>query len=265
LSAPSILSKTEAVLAGLRHGQPEQITEALEGYASEERTPLRRFVRPQANAMLAAQSGARDPEGRWVGALGNGHWYAAQVALLGTASRSHALRQRTMDGPVARDLLPRLFPDDLPLFVTAFSERFLTDPKAWDGNRGIEAMFDWAQRGLIAPPVHQGAVLALICWAPRPSLWGYLHSHPVLIRTTLPALFDVPGVRGASAAQRDEGGLGGRLDRYVIPRLIREGAWTRAETLEWCTRALNVPRSEYEYRWFRGLHDRIAVERRRPN
>lgn len=247
-----------ALLAALEVGDHAAIVELLEPFPAQERTALRRSVTGSAKAILGAPGGARDPEGRWRGALRNRHGVAAETALLATASLSQALRQRTLDGPVARDHLPRLFPDDLPDFVESFSARFLTNPRAWDGNRGIEAIFDWAQSGLVAPPTQRGAVLALICWAAWPSPWEYLHQRPVLLRTTLPRLFEVPGVKGASAAQRDETGPAPRLDSTVIPRLIREGEWHRDEVLAWCETALSVERSEYEKRWFRALAERVA-------
>lgn len=255
----SLPDATSALLAALQRGDHDAVVELLEPFPAQERTALRRSVMWSANAILGAPTGARDPEGRWRGALSGRHLYAAQTALLATASLPQALRQRTFDGPVARDHLPRLFPEDLPAFVEAFSTRFLTNPKAWDGNRGIEAMFDWAQSGLVEPPTQQGAVLILICWAAWPSPRAYLRRRPVLLRTTLPRLFETPGIKGASAAQRDDTGPGPRLDASVIPWLIREGEWQRDEVLAWCRTALAVERSEYEHRWFRALAGRVAT------
>ncbi|MER7796047.1 hypothetical protein [Microbacterium sp. NPDC096154] len=251
-----------AVLDALRNGRATQVVELLERFPPEQRSAIRGGVTGTASAILSAPSGSTHPDRLWRGPLRSGHWHAAQTALLATATVPQALRLRTFDGPVATEHIPRLFPGDLPAFVDAFSTRYLSNPKAWDGNRGIEAMFDWAERGLIEAPTQQGAVLILICWAPRPSLWSFLQRHPRAIRTTLPRVFEVPGIKGASAAQRDEAGPAPRLDRYVIPRLIREGHWTRDEVLSWCATALDMPRSEYEHRWFRALQDRISAMKR---
>ncbi|WP_309069241.1 hypothetical protein [Microbacterium sp.] len=241
----------------LREGRPDAVADTLEPIAVDDRIAFRKGVRDAADGILGAAGGSRDPSRRWRGVLRSGHYAAAQVALLGTSSLSRATQIGALDTNVAADYIPRLFPDDLDAFVEAYALRFLTNPKAWDRNRGIEAIFDWAQRGIIAPPLQQGAALMLICWAPGPSLWSYLQQHPVTIHTTLPQIFHVPGIKGASAAQRDAARPGSRLDGYVIPRLIREHSWNRDDVLRWCETALLVPRSAYEQRWFQALRQRV--------
>lgn len=158
----------------------------------------------------------------------------------------------------------QIFPAGLTEVADEWSDRYHRNPKAWDRIRGLEAMFDWADRGLIEPPMRPGAVLLLITGVPKTlyakDLLRYLVERPVLLDTTLPALFTTPGIKGASAAQRDaeadDGGLGG----YVIPELIRLGHWDRAQVLAWCETALAVPRSEYEYRWFRQLRAKLVAD-----
>lgn len=239
--------------------------ELFENLDHDDRQSLRTTVTTTARAIQYGQGGSRDEARRWVGELRSGHDLAAQIALLATSSLTQACRMGGLDSTVARDCLPSLFPHDLPQFVNAYATRFLSDPKAWDRNVGIDAMFDWAQQGLIAPPTQHGAVLVLLCWAPGPSAWTYIRKHPVTITTTLPRLFDVPGIKGASAAQHDETAVGGRYDNYVIPRLIRECHWQRDDVLTWCDRALAVPRSAYEYRWFHSRAHRISALTHSPN
>lgn len=95
-----------------------------------------------------------------------------------------------------------------------------------------------------------------------PSAWTYIRKHPVASTTTLPRLFDVPGIRGASAAQHDETAVGVQYYSYVISRLFREGHWQRDEVLTWCDRALAARLSDYECRWFRNLTQRISALKR---
>lgn len=185
------------------------------------------------------------------------------VRLIAASGPAAAAKVNTLDLRVARDMVPRLFPGDLAVFVEEWSARFARRPRVVDANRGIEAMFDWAHRGLIPPPAQQGAVLALISWAAQSAgthLLRYLEARPVLIRTTLPLLFQVPGVKGASAAQTDESNLdryGHGLRTHVIPALVRQGHWSFEELGRWCEDALRVPRSEYEYRWFQALAEDV--------
>lgn len=242
------------LIRAMRAGRASAVVEVLEALPIERRTSLRRNVRAYADAMLSDCIGARDPAGHWAGELRVGHHDAAIIATLGTASLEQALRVSPGNLKIARDVIPRLFPSRLDEFVEAWSGWFLSNPKAWDRNLGIEAMFDWAQQGLIQPPQQQGALLLLLS---QSKIGRYLADRPVLLTTTLPRLFSVPGIKGASAAQRDETALGESLGGRVIPRLIRQGYWEKDAVLNWCDLALSVPRSEYEYRWFRELKRRI--------
>lgn len=245
----------ERVRKALRYGQPVRVMTSIEGLPNATRVRLRPAITEIARAIGDAAIGDRDEHGRWVGELRRGHHYAATTALLATASLTQATRLHPIEFPLAYDLIPRLFPLDLVAFVEAWSHRFLANPKAWDRNVGIEAMFDWAQQGLIPAPSQHGAVLLLIS---QPRLWQYLNDRPVLIDTTLPLLFRVPGIKGASVAQRDETMSGPSLGASVIPRLVRIGRWTREDVLAWCDIALDVPRSEYELRWFHQLRRHIS-------
>lgn len=226
-----------------------------------ERTRLRRTVRPITAAIDAAPVGELDADGRWGGRLTHGHHLASTAAQLATATLEQATRLHPIDVPLGRQLLPQIFPDDLTVIADAWSDRYHRNPKAWDRNRGIEAMFDWAQQGLIEPPARPGAVLLLITGVPSTLfariLLTYLLERPVLLRTTLPLLFTTPGIKGASAAQRDACADDGGLAGYVIPQLIDRGIWQRDEVSAWCARALEVPRSEYEFRWFPRLAEEL--------
>lgn len=245
-----------AIVSALSLGQVGTLLEALEGISGPERIALRASVRRMATAMLDGAIGSTSGEGAWRGALRVAHHTAATLALLGTATVRQAVKLHPIELPMARDLIPRLFPHDLEQFVAAWSDRFLADPKGWDRIRGIESMFDWAQRGLIEPPEHHGAVLLLLA---QPKIGRYLADRPVLVSTTLPLLFAVPGIKGASAAQRDETVPGESLGERVIPRLVRSGAWSKADALGWCDLALQMPRSQYELRWFRRVKERLAA------
>lgn len=114
----------------------------------------------------------------------------------------------------------------------------------------------------LEPPARPGAVLLLITGVPwtlfARILLTYLLERPVLLRTTLPLLFTTPGIKGASAAQRDACADDGGLAGYVIPQLIDRGIWQRDEVSAWCARALEVPRSEYEFRWFPRLTEELG-------
>lgn len=252
----AVVDVEQRVRRALRNGQPVGIVAAVETLSPAARARLRPVISDIAKAIDGAALGDRDERGRWAGELRNGHHSAATTAMLATATLSQAARLHPVDLLLARDLIPRLFPSDLHAFVDAWSHRFLASPKAWDRNRGIAAMFDWAQRGLIRSPSQHGAVLLLIS---QPNLWRYLNERPVVINTTLPLFFRVPGVEGASAAQRDETMPGGTLGEYVVPRLIRNGTWARADVLAWCDIALSISRSEYELRWFRRLQTRVST------
>ncbi|MGO3209663.1 hypothetical protein ACT3SQ_14740 [Brachybacterium sp. AOP42-C2-15] len=254
-SSSSLSTPDRAVRAALRTGRPHEILNLLEPLPATLRRRAWNAVKESADAIDAAPIGERDEQGRWSGTLRTGHHDAACVARLATRTAQAATRVHPVELPIARDIIPRLFPENLPAFVEAWAERFETNPKAWDRNRGIEAMFDWAQSGLIPPLVQRGAVLLLIS---QPGLSRFLDERPLLIDTTLPMLFEVAGQKGASAAQRDETTPGLTLGAHIIPRLIREGRWERSQVLSWCEHALAMPRSEYELRWFRALRARLS-------
>lgn len=257
----ALASPAEALLVAVRNGRPLDALEVLEPLPLAQRrrawTPA---LREAADGIDLSPDSARDPQGRWVGRLRQAHWDAATVARLGTReAQIAAKRVHPVELPVARDLIPRLFPEQLDVFVEVWSQAFLSNPKAWDRLRGVEAMFDWAQQGLVPPPTQRGAVLLLIALH---DLSEYLDEHPVLIGTTLPLLFQVEGRKGASAAQRDhETRPALSLGRHLVPRLIREGHWEREQVLQWCEQALAMPRSAYELRWFRALRERVEALR----
>lgn len=253
---------TSALYSGIANGDRDVVVEWLLGLPARERLALRTGVKRRHDILLAAASSSRSPEGYWVGPLRSGHWSAAQAALLGCSTLTQAVQYAPLDPPDAAELPRAFFPAHLEAFVEEWSARFLRNPKAWDRIRGLHAMFDWAHEGLVAPPVHDGAVLLLATTPPpRVMLWSYLLRRPCLIETTLPRIFDVDGISGASPAQADEHvhppdrGLGNQ----VIPRLVARGQWQAEDVQTGIARALARDLGAYQHRWFRSLRDRLDL------
>ena len=192
-----------------------------------------------------------------------GHHSAAAAAVLGCSTLERAVTYAPLDPPDSADLPKALFPGHLEAFAREWFARFLRNPKAWDRIRGLDAPFDWAHEGLIAPPVDDGAVLLLVTSVPRafdgPDLLRYLEARPSLIDVTLRRVFDVDGINGASLAQRDERELPGRrMDDFVIPELVRRGHWTVGFVEDGIARALGRGQKPYLARWFHGLAAQVA-------
>ncbi|MFB9375593.1 hypothetical protein ACFFKU_18260 [Kineococcus gynurae] len=256
----------EPLRRALRQGRRDDVVAALLALTPADRRSLRRPLAHQHEVTGAAPIGALAPAGEWSGRLRVAHQSAAVAGWLACCGLPTALRLWPLDPADARDLPPLLHPDDLPAFVTAWSQRFERRPKGYERNRGIEAMFDWAHAGLVPPPTERGAVLLLATAVPGVMggvpLLRYLEARPVLIATTMAAIFDVDGVPGASPAQADQtvARPSRRLDDFVVPELVRRGYWTRRFVLDGVDRALERGQTPYHRRWFEGLaaHVRAA-------
>lgn len=254
----------DEALTMLRGGDPEGLCLLLESLSPADRALLRRSLLATARVIAGAPSAARNQE-CWDGALSDAHHQAADVALYGTITAAQVARGGYMDPAVAGLLLPRLFPDDLELFAEAWAGHYVTRPKAWDNIRKMPAMFEWALQDLIPPPTSQGAVLLLVtrATASTVALLDLVSQRDhLLARETLPWLFRVPGVKGASAAQYDatDGSLGRNLGNFLVPELIRSGVWDRAEVLSWCGHAVAMQeRSAYDRRWFHQLQETLGA------
>lgn len=226
-----------------------------------ERRSVAPFVRRHDARVSSLPGGSLAPDGEWRGRLTPAHWSASSAAQLACLSPERAARYWPLDLRDRIDLPPALHPEDLHVFVHEWSARLVRSPKDWDGLNGIEAMFDWVRDGLVPPPLDHGAVLLLGAWLPsaRGGGWllSYLEARPTLIGTTLAAVFDVDGVPGASLAQCDQtmAWQSRRMDRHVIPELVRRGHWSRDFVLDGIERALQRGQTGYHTRWFVGLRD----------
>lgn len=254
------LPDTTDLHARIADGDRDAVVEWLVQVPAAQRLRLRPTVRRHHDVLMAEPAGARSPDGHWRGGLRSAHWSAAQAALLGCSTLRQAVTYAPLDQPDARDLPRLLFPGELEAFVEEWSARFLRNPRAWDRIRGLDAMFDWAQAGLVAPPLHDGAVLYLATAVPgATSLLRYLERHPVLITSTLPRIFDVDGIKGASPAQADEHhhAPGRGLHDHVIPTLVRRGLWRAEDVVAGIDRALGRDLGGYQHRWFHRLRERV--------
>jgi hypothetical protein len=249
--------------AGLREGRRDDVVHAVLSLPEERRRRLRPRVRRHDRLVASEPIGARAPGGEWTGELRQGHHSAAAAAVLGCSTLEQAVTYAPLDPPDSADLPKALFPGHLEAFAREWFARFLRNPRAWDRIRGLDAPFDWAHEGLIAPPVDDGAVLLLVTSVPRafdgPDLLRYLEARPSLIDVTLRRVFDVDGINGASLAQRDERELPGRrMDDFVIPELVRRGHWTVGFVEDGIARALGRGQKPYLARWFHGLAAQVA-------
>lgn len=253
----------DALFAALRAGRRNTVIDLLTATSPEERAAVGKAVRAHEKRVSAHAIGDRAPSGEWTGELRTGHWRAAAAAVIGCSPLARAVAYWPLETIDAHDLPLAFFPDDLETFAASWFARYLRNPKDWDRLRGLDAVYDWAQEGLIAPPTDQGAVLYFVSHAPGASrgrdVLRYLDAHPALVTTTFAAIFDVDGIRGASPAQRDETTPWPkeRLDSFVIPALIADGRWTREFALDGVDRALARDLPAYQRRWFHGLGERL--------
>lgn len=237
----------------LAHGRRDDVVAFMLARTPDERQRLRPLVRRHHDLVTANPTGARAQAGEWRGPLRVQHWSAAAAALLACSSLAQAVRYAPLDQPDAADLPRALFPGDLDAFAAEWSARFARTPKAWDRVRGLDAMFDWAHEGRIAPPMYDGAVLYLVTRSPGAQdgrrLIRYLEARPCLIHTTMAGIFDVRGVKGASPAQADATTPypERRIDNYVVPELIRRGHWDVGMVLAGVERALDRDLGAYQH------------------
>lgn len=245
--------------SALRRGRRDEAVQVLLEIPVQDRQRLRPAVRAHEKLVSRQPIGARAPGGEWSGEVRQGHWSAAAAAWLACSTLPQAVRYSPLDQPDAVDLPAAFFPDHLEAFVTEWSARFLRNPKAVDRLRGLDAMFDWAHRGLVPAPAQDGAVLCLATCLPGSRsgtfLLRYLEDRPCLISGTFARIFDVDGIKGASLAQRDQTTPWPRrrLDNYVIPELVRRGHWSRELVLDGIDRSLGRGQPPYLERWFLGL------------
>lgn len=247
----------------LRAGRRDDAVAAVLALSPAGRRRLLPAVRRHDRVVSGAASSDRAAAGEWTGELRRGHWSAAAAAVLGCSPVERAVTYAPLDPPDSVDLPKALFPGQLDAFVHEWSARYLRNPKAWDRIRGLEAMFDWAQEGLVPPPTDDGAVLLLITSVPRahdgPDLLRYLEARPCLIEVTLRRIFDVDGIRGASPAQRDGSLLPGRrMVDLVVPELVRRGHWSIDFVEDGIARALSRGQSRYLARWFTELAGQMS-------
>jgi hypothetical protein len=258
--------RTETPLwAALRGGVRDDVVDLLLAMPPSERRRMRPAMLAHDRLVTSFPTGHRAPAGEWDGPLRAAHWSASAAAVLGCSTPQQATRYAPLDMPDAVDLPVSLFPQDLQLFADEWFARFLRNPKAWDRIRGLEAVFEWAHRGLLRPPTSAGAVLFLVSSMPGArrgrEVLRYLEQRPVLIDTTFAGLFDVVGIKGASPAQRDETTPWPeeRLDNHVIPQLIRRGHWTAEFVRDGVRRALARDLPPHQARWFRGLEQHLPA------
>ncbi|MFT4471205.1 hypothetical protein ACMX2H_14985 [Arthrobacter sulfonylureivorans] len=228
----------------------------------DEKRRQKSLVRKLRLVVSAEPTGARSPDGWWLGPLTAEHWAAADIAHMACIGAERSADLSYTDRKVARDAPPALFPDRLELFVESWSARFERNPKGWDRNRGTEAMFDWVRDGLVPAPAQRGAMLLLLgeTQVQRINFLKFLGERPGLINVTLKELFHVPGVKGASAMQFDEANpRENRRLSVLLPQLVKLGYWDG----EWVRHSIeHVLASdewpEYQKRFFKLLRSNLA-------
>lgn len=228
----------------------------------DEKRRQKPLVRRFRLVVSAEPAGARSQDGWWIGPLVDDHWAAADIAYMACIGAERSADLSYTDSKVARDAPPALFPNQLELFVESWSARYERNPKGWDRNRGIEAMFEWVRGELVAAPKQRGAMLLLLglTQVERIDFLRFLRERPGLIEVTLPELFRVPGVKGASAMQFDETNpRESRKLSVLLPQLVKlghwDGDWLRSE-IEHLLASDDWP--EYQKRFFKLLRSNLA-------
>ncbi|MGM0930140.1 MAG: hypothetical protein ACQEXN_10560 [Actinomycetota bacterium] len=228
----------------------------------DEKRRQRSLVRKLRLVVSAEPTCARSADGWWLGELTADHWAAADIAHMACIGAERSADLSYTDRKVARDAPPALFPDRLELFVESWSARYVRNPKGWDRNRGIEAMFDWVRSGLVPAPVQRGAMLLLLSetQVERIDFLKFLRERPGLIEVTLKELFRVPGVKGASAMQFDEANpREHRRLSVLLPQLVKLGYWDGEWVRQQIERVLASDEwPEYQKRFFKLLRSNLA-------
>ena len=247
----------DLLAAGDRNGTLAYAAAMDDGEKRRQKSLVRRF-----RLIVSAEpTGTRSAGGWWLGPLTPDHWAAADLAHMACIGAERSADLSYTDLKVARDAPPELFPDRLDLFVEAWSARYERNPKAWDRNRGIEAMFDWVRDGLVPAPAQRGAMLLLLSetQVQRINFLKFLRERPGLIDVTLKELFRVPGIKGASAMQFDEANPEERRLSVLLPQLVKlgywDGEWVR-QRIEYVLAGDEWP--EYQKRFFKLLRSNLA-------
>lgn len=250
----------ERLWSALRRGDRDDVVASLLDTDPARRRKLRGAVRRHDAAVAASPIGSR-LESHWDGELRDGHHSAAVAAVLGCSTLDQAVRVTFTGVADARELPRALFRAELDSFVAHWAERFVRNPEAWDRNRGIEAMFDWAHDQLVQAPVSRGAVLLLsagFVLGDGLQALRYLEDRPVLIDVTLRRIFDTEGVEGASLAQRDASRPpGAKMVDFVVPELINRDHWSYEFARDGAARALAADLPPHQRRWFTELEDNL--------
>ena len=232
------------------------------GMDDDEKRRQKSLVRKLRLVVSAEPTSARSTGGWWLGRLTADHWAAADIAHMACIGAERSADLSYTDVKVARDAPPALFPDRLDLFVESWSARYERNPKGWDRNRGIEAMFDWVRDGLIPAPARRGAMLLLLreTQMDRVAYLKFLRERPGLIDVTLKELFRVPGVTGASAMQFDETNpWENRRLSVLLPQLVKLGYWDDEWVRQRIERVLASDEwPEYQKRFFKLLRSNLA-------
>lgn len=193
----------------------------------------------------------------WVGPLHEGHHLAAEYVQVASAKPEKIARGLHTSGQVAATIIPLFHSDHLEMIADRWAQRFVKNPKNWDFLPQFDAMFEWVRAGLMAPPTTQGAALLLVGERPTPLADLLADRDFALARTTLPVLFRVPGVKGASLTQIEETSSD-ELRTQIIPWLIDDGVWDKDEVRQWTDLALAMDRTAYDKRWFLRLKEDLA-------
>ena len=227
--------------------------------AASARTQIKR-LRDQLGAIAI---GERDAA--WVGESTEGHHDAATLALLAGLSAERAASLGGVSGRVAK-ALPKLFGDELGVFVDTWARLFQRSPKNWDRNAHYPVMFEWVGAGLVPAPNQDGAVNLWLQLVPQvfdppsrgrgePSGWRLptLDQCPDLYTITLARLFEAEVRPGLGAAALDH--TSGDVLIGIVCRLVADGVWPREETLARLDAALTSPgrASAFQQRWLKRL------------
>lgn len=245
------------------------IAGTLDALADPPDATSRGAVRALRERMLSSPIGHRDPA--WLGALTEDHVDAVQFAHLAGMPAERAASLGGLSRRVA-DTLPRLFPDELPVFVATWSRLYQRNPKNWDRNAHYPAMFGWVKAGLVPAPTEDGAVnlwLTFAPWlvhpraAPGPGEPAGLvipgpDECPELYTVTLPRLFEAEVRPGLGAAAFDQSS-GGEVSDLII-HLVDTHVWDRGDTLARIEQALAHPdrASAFQQRWLHRLAAALA-------
>lgn len=214
-------------------------------------------------AISAAPYQSRSPEHLWDGEL-EAHVECVTAAHMICIGAERAAKLIGVSRPFASKQIPILFPDELPVFAETWAQLYQRSPKHWDRIAHYPAMFDWVRRGLIGPPVANGAVnllLSHLVTLRKPM--KFLRETPGLIEVTLPLLFDAevrPSVGAAAVDSNIWSEDPVRIDRIIVA-LVTEGYWQRDMVAESIARARAARPSPFQRRWLSGLSMLVGLDK----